>query len=78
MNVTNVFSCILKIQNRLHIFYFDTFSGSSILLSILIRLFEGYFVFYREIHVDVFLPIPGYLTYGWLSDACLTHDVYGY
>ena len=54
-----------KIQNKyflyfkykIHVLYFVTFSGTSILYFLLIHLFEGYFVFCIKIHFDVFLPI---------------------
>ena len=47
----------LYFKYKIHVLYFVTFSGTSILYFILIHLFEGYFVFCIKIHFDVFLPI---------------------
>ena len=50
----------LYFKYKIHVLYFVTFSGTSILYFILIHLFEGYFVFCIKIHFDVFLPISVY------------------
>ena len=50
----------LYFKDKIHILYFVTFSGTSILYFILIHLFEGYFVFCIKIHFDVFLLISAH------------------
>ena len=50
----------LYFKYKIHVLYFVTFSGTSILYFILIHLFEGYFVFCIKTHFDVFLPISDY------------------
>ena len=59
----NLNALLYQIQNKyflyfkfkIHVLYFVTFSGTSILYFVLIHLFEGYFVFCIKIHFDVFL-----------------------
>ena len=57
----------LYFKYKIHVLYFVTFSGTSILYFVLIHLFEGYFVFCIKIHFDVFLPI---------SDCRLSSNVF--
>src|SRR4029434_280075 len=47
----------LYFKYKIHVLYFVTFSGTSILHFILIHLFDVHFVFCIRIHFDVFLPI---------------------
>ena len=54
-NIQNKY--FLYFKYKIHVLYFVTFSGTSILYFLLIHLFEGYFVFCIKIHFDVFLPI---------------------
>ena len=56
----------LYFKYKIHVLYFVTFSGTSILYFILIHLFEGYFVFCIKIHFDVFLPISVYVLFFFL------------